>query len=195
MKWVGIALALVLSSCISTSKPIPEKRYYVLELPVEAKALVRKSFGVQVNRFRISGAYEGRGLTYRLSETEYESDYYHEYFASPGAHFSDVVRQRLMAGNRFEHVVSPGSLVDTRYTVEGVVNAAYSDLRDPESPRAVLHMQFFVIDTENNDAIVVSETFQETEPCGTSDPAELIAGLSSALNRVVTALEVRLAEL
>ncbi|MEM7264274.1 MAG: ABC-type transport auxiliary lipoprotein family protein [Planctomycetota bacterium] len=194
---VGVLLMLTTASCIGT-REYPEKRYYAIELPLPVASAGADSTSqldaVRVARFRVSEAFGGSELVYRVDESQYETDYYHEYLRSPASLFTDAVRRRLAAGGLFERVVDTSSAVDTRYTFEGVINAAYGDLRDPDAPAAVLEFQYFVIDGKD-DSVILQASIRESEPLANADPAEVVRGLTAALDRAVESVEVRCAVL
>ena len=148
-----------------------------------------------VRRFRVSPKYEGKGLVYRLEELSYESDFYNEFFISPASMFTDEIRKRLAGAGLFKHVVDPSSLLDSTYILEGAVAALYGDYRVSTAPKAILEMQFFLLqETDASPKIIFQSQYHKEEPLNGNTPDALVKSWNTALNLILTEFETDLKE-
>ena len=154
----------LMAGCVNLEKGYPEKRYFILDASRDEDISSPDTENVlTVRRFRVSPKYEGKGLVYRHGELRYESDFYNEFFVSPVSMFTEEIRKRLAGSGLFKHVVDPSSILDTTYVLEGAVTALYGDYRVSTAPKAVLEIQFFLLqETDSNPKII----FQNQYPRG-----------------------------
>ncbi len=194
---IGIFTLLFLSmGCINLERSYIEKHYFVLDsstaedidFPDTGKVLT-------VRRLRISPKYEGKGLVYRLKERSYESDFYNEFFVPPVSMFTEEIRKRLAVSGLFKHVVDPSSLLDSAYVLEGAVTALYGDYRVSTAPKAVMEIQFLILqETDVSPKIVFQRQYHKEEPLNGSTPDALVKSWNTALNQILTEFENDLRE-
>jgi cholesterol transport system auxiliary component len=194
---IGVfGLFSVLIGCVNLEKSYPEKRYFILDAsrnedissPDTGKTLT-------VRRFRVSAKYEGKGLVYRLKELSYESDFYNEFFIPPVSMFTEEIRKRLAGAGLFKHVVDPSSLLDSTYILEGAVTALYGDYRVNTAPKAVMEIQFFLLqETDSNPKIIFQSQYHKEEPLNGNTPDALVKSWNEALNQILTEFETDLKE-
>ncbi len=189
---IGVfGLFSVLIGCVNLEKSYPEKRYFILDAsrdedissPDTGKALT-------VRRFRVSPKYEGKGLVYRLEELSYESDFYNEFFISPASMFTEEIRKRLAGAGLFKHVIDPSSLLDSTYILEGAVTALYGDYHVNTAPKAVLEIQFFLLqETATSPKIIFQSQYHKEEPLKGNTPDALVMSWNTAFNLILTEFE------
>ena len=182
--------------CLNLERSYVEKHYFILEAsrdedissPDAGKVLT-------VRRFRVSPKYEGKGLVYRLKKLSYESDFYNEFFISPASMFTEEIRKRLAVSGLFKHVVDPSSLLDSTYILEGAVTALYGDYSVNTAPRAVLEIQFFILqETAASPKIIFQSQYHKEEPLNDNIPDALVKSWNTALNQILTEFETDLKE-
>lgn len=186
---LGAALA---AGCVKMDRPQPEKRYYSLEAgPGQAGALLpgqSPEAAVTVRRMRVSPRYEGRELVYRLSPTQYVSDFYNLFFIAPADMLTQGVRERIAGSGLFSHVVEPVSLVRSRLVLEGAVSEMYGDF-SKAAPEAVLRVQFFLLDeAPGGPTILFSREYARIRPLADKTATGLVDGLNAALASVLDEL-------
>ena len=194
---IGVFATLpVMTGCINLDKAYPEKRYFALETSLEAEISSPDTGKVlTVRRFRVSPRYEGKGLVYRLKELSYESDFYNEFFVSPAPMFTEEIRKRLAGSGLFKQVLIPASLLDSTYFLEGAVTALYGDYRVNTAPKAILEMQFFVLQqTTVSPKIIFNSQYHKEEPLNGNTPDALIKSWNAAFNQILTEFETDLKE-
>lgn len=191
------AAALLLSpaftvvGCISTERAYPVKRQYVLDVSRGGEKLPKPLAGaVKVRQFSISSRFDGREFVYRIGDAAYESDFYNEFLASPTSMLTEEVRQWLGASGVFAHAVDTGSGVPAAYVLEGNVPRLYGDYADRTAPRAVLEIQFFLIDERSGaNEIVFHKAYAVAESLASRTAAELVKGWNTCLEKILTELE------
>jgi len=185
-----------MSGCVNLEKGYPEKRYFILDASRD-KDISSPDTGkdLTVRRFRVSPEYEGKGLVYRLEELSFESDFYNEFFVSPVSMFTEEIRKRLAGSGLFKHVVDPSSLLDSTYILEGAVTALYGDYRVKTVPKAVMEIQFFLLqETDSNPKVIFKSQYHREEPFKGNTPDGLIKSWNTAFNQILTEFENDLKE-
>ncbi len=185
-----------LVGCLNLERRYPEKRYFILDVSRDAGISSPDTGTVlTVRRFRISPQYEGKGFVYRLADLSYESDFYNEFFIPPASLITEEIRQRLAGSGLFQHVVTPSSHLDTAYVLEGAVTALYGDYSVSAAPKAVLEMQFFLLDeTSTSPKIIYQSQYRKEEPLKGNTPDALVKSWNNALKQILTEFETDLKE-
>jgi cholesterol transport system auxiliary component len=184
------------AGCLNLDKAYPEKRYFTLETSREADISSPDTGKIlTVRRFRVSPKFEGKGLVYRLEELSYDSDFYNEFFISPSSMLTEEVRKRLAGSGLFKQVLNPTSLLDSTYILEGAVTALYGDYRVSTAPKAVMEIQFFLLEeTDNNLKIIFKSQYHKEEPFKANMPGALVKSWNTVFNQILTEFETDLKE-
>ncbi len=193
---VVFGLFSVLIGCVNLEKSYPEKHYFILDASRDKDvSSPDKGEVLTVRRFRVSPKYEGKGLVYRLKELSYESDFYNEFFIAPASMFTEEIRKRLAGSGLLKHVVDQASLLDSTYILEGAVTALYGDYRVKTAPKAVMEIQFFLLqETDSNPKIIYQSQYRKEEPLNGNTPDALVKSWNTALNQILTEFETDLKE-
>ena len=189
---IGIFTLLFLSiGCINLERSYIEKHYFVLDsFPAENTSPPDTGKVLAVRRLRVSPKYEGKGLVYRLGELNYESDFYNEFFVSPVSMFTEEVRKRLAGSGLFKRVVDPSSLLASAYVLEGAVTVLYGDYRVSTAPKAVMEIQFLLLEeTDVSPEIILQRQYHKEEPLNGSTPDALVKSWNTALSQILTEFE------
>ena len=181
----------LLTGCVNLDKSYPAKRYFILEASRNKDVVSHETEKtLTVRRVRVTPKYEGKGLVYRLSELSYESDFYNEFFISPASMLTEEIRKRLAESGLFNHVVGTASILDSIYILEGTVTSLYGDYRVKSSPKAVLEIQFFLLqETDNNLKIIFQNQYYKEEPLKDNTPAALVASWNLVFNQILSEFE------
>ncbi len=194
---IGVFATLpFVAGCINLDKAYPEKRYFALETSREENISSPDTGKVlTVRRFRVSPKFEGKGLVYRLEELSYDSDFYNEFFITPSSMLTEEVRKWLAGSGLFKQVLIPASLLDSTYFLEGAVTALYGDYRVSTAPKAVMEIQFFLLEeTDNNHKIIFQSQYHKEEPFKTNMPDALVKSWNTVFNQILTEFETDLKE-
>ena len=185
-----LALLALCAACVGIEKSYPDKRYFVLEASANpSSANPAGNETLEVSNIRISPRYADRSFVYRTSEAGYESDFYNQFLVSPSSLITEEVRKALTGSQIFKYVISPTNQSQPSYVLEGTVNALYGDFRNPNSPRAVLEMEFFLTsEIPGNPGIQMQRRYAKSLPLTGRTPEALIKGWNQALEEILTSL-------
>ncbi len=101
-----------------------------------------------------------------------------------------------MAGSGlFKQVLDPSSLLDSAYVLEGAVTALYGDYRVNTAPKAILEIQFFLLQqTAVSPKIIFQSQYHKEEHFKNNTPDALIKSWNAAFNQILTEFETDLKE-
>jgi uncharacterized lipoprotein YmbA len=186
----AMALWLIVGGCVSLEKSYPDKRYFVLEIDRrEGSENSKAGVVLLVSSLRVSPRYDGRSFIYRLSDANFESDFYNQFLVSPGALITEEVRRAVSQAGITEHVVGTASQLEPTHVLEGTVEALYGDFRDRSAPRAVLEMEFFLSkDSATKAEIIARRRYHKSVIVNGGSAEALVRGWNVALNEILTAL-------
>ncbi|HVO95950.1 MAG TPA: ABC-type transport auxiliary lipoprotein family protein [Terriglobales bacterium] len=185
-----LLLVLCCWGCVSLERSYPDKRYFVIEIPGDAKAASPESDRVLLMlNLHISPRYGDTSFVYRTSDTAYESDFYNQFLSSPATMISEEIRKRLSASPVFKFIIGPASQLTANYVLEGSINALYGDFRNLSAPRAVLELEFFLrSDDPAKPGILLHRSYTKSVPISQRSPEALVAGWNQALEAIVSML-------
>ncbi len=193
-----LLLLTLLSSCGSLNKPYPAKETYILATPAIAKSPQRHDAVLRVERVRIAAPFDSTSFVYRISETRYEPDYYHEFVADPERLFTAELIRSLAGANAFSTVIEPGAGVDAKLRLETSIADLYADFRDTAAPRAVIRARFLLIEERLESTAVIGEwTLESRQPLNpptSSEAAAIAEAWGRAWGDVMTQLVQALAK-
>jgi len=184
-----LALVLTAPGCVSLHQPQPVKSYFLLETTAQPSTDPPiYPFALKISNFEVAPPFQERGLVYRLDEQRYESDFYNQFFVTPRSMVTTQVAQWLGQRQIFSAVLSTASTLDASYTLEGLVNQLYADLRGGAQPATVFTMQAFVTHTLDR-TIVMDRTYSHIVFVPNKSPASVVKGLSQGFEQCLTELE------
>jgi len=185
-----LVLFLTLMGCTTLNKNYPERNYYILNVSGQQRKLSPAPVTVLgVPRIDISPSFAGTEFVYRKGDLSYESDFYNQFFRPPASLITEESRKWLSESGLFKYVVD-ATYGQPNYVLEGNVNELYGDFRAHDTPKAVLGIQFFMIDeTSTNPTIIFQNNYQREVAISSKSPAELVKGWNEALQQIMTALE------
>jgi len=195
--FIGIfVLFPLLIGCLNLERSYPGKRYFILDVSRGKDISSPDTETVlKVRRFRVSPQYEGKGFVYRLADLNYESDFYNEFFILPASLLTDEINQWLAGSGLFRHVVTPSSHLAPTHFLEGTVTALYGDYGVSTAPKAILEMQFFLLqETAASPKIIFQSQYHKEEPLKGNTPDALVKSWNKALNQILTEFETDLEE-
>jgi cholesterol transport system auxiliary component len=187
---VALAAALLAGGC-SLKKQYPAKHSFLIEAPRvgDARAVAASSV-LRVRNLQVAAPFEGKGFVYRNSGLGYQTDFYHEFLVAPRALLTEQTRQWLGASGLFRFVVDPASKTDATHSLEGSVPVLYGDYRDGTMPKAVLAVEFFLVnDQPASPEIVFHKSYRQEVALENRAPETLAKGWGKALGQILSALE------
>ncbi len=181
----------LLCGCVNLQRDYPVRKYYVLEVKPET-ALPPLEDGpiVQVQLFRASPGYENTEFVYRTGDSIFESDFYNVFFILPGEQIRALTSEWLEDSGRARAVIDRASRLRPTYVIEGNLVEMYGDFRDKVNPRAVIMVDFLLMDVRPLEPLIVfSKSYREeiSIPVATADA--LVTGWEEGLRKIFTAFE------
>ena len=190
-----ICACLLVSACgLSLSRPAIVKHYYLLQTAEQpAEAPPAHPVAIKVNAFEVAPPFADRALVYRVEDQRYESDFYNEFFVAPRAMVTSRVSEWLASRHIFSSALPSSSSVDAPYTIEGLVNAMYGDLRNSAEPSAVFTMQVYVMHSDAPERrIVLERDYSHRVRIADTNAESVAKGLSLAFQQCLADLETDL---
>jgi cholesterol transport system auxiliary component len=172
-------------------KQYPAKHSFLIEAQHVGEARAAAASGVlRVRNLQVAAPFEGKGFVYRNSGLGYQTDFYHELMVSPRALITEQTRQWLGASGLFRFVLDPASKADATHSLEGNVSALYGDYRDAASSKAVLAVEFFLVNDQSaSQEIVFHKSYRQEVLLENRSPETLAKGWGKALDQILTGLE------
>jgi len=194
LKLAGLmSLSLALVSCIHLNKSYPEKRTFVLDLTSEAQPQAPdSSLVLKIQKFRFSPLFAGRAMVYRIGELQYETDFYDEWFVTPGTLGMEQVHSWMAATGRYRIVLAGSNHVEPTHLLEGSVTEFYGDYRSATSFKATLGIELYLLDA-GTVQVMLRRAYHQEVPLADRSPDALAAGLTQALRLALVDFERALA--
>ncbi len=112
----------------------------------KSKASQPLPYKIKIRNTRVAAPFEGKAFVYRLPNNQWETDFYHEWFAYPRDLITESCIAALNHSGQFKAVTSEDSLMDADYYLEATLNALYLDRRDQDHSDAVLEIRWLLIE-------------------------------------------------
>lgn len=182
--------AFLITGCASIDKSYPERTMYMFEIPGNPPNVDTSSDAtVLFRRFYVSTSNKGKEFIYRVSEIEYKSDFYNQFFRSPGSLITEEISQWVTRSGLFKEVLSPVSQLTPTYVIEGVVNQLYGNFVNPSSPKAILEIQVFMYeynaDVDSPSGVLLGKTYYREQDISSQSPEALMDGWNKALTEIL----------
>ena len=189
---LGSILTLSVPACVSVNmeRGYPARRYFVLDLTATLMAAPGNPSGVlKLHRVRVSPPYDAKGFVYRLGPQVFETDFYHQFLAAPGAMISEELLETLQRSDLFQYVVNSASPVESTHQLEATVDALYGDFTEEGTGKAVVRMSFVMSrDAAQNPEVVFQKNYEKVMPLQKRSPEALVQAWDRGLEEIATAL-------
>ncbi len=196
-----VCALLLLPGCGNLLKqPAAEKQTFIMDTTRPGTETEAEAPVLHVRPVHVATTFSQQLLVYRLTEVEYERDYYNNWLVAPAEMVRELTTDWLRAAG-VGFVGQSGSLIDVDHVIEMNVEKLYGDYR-PElaQPVAVVEIRFVVIPfgVENPEpdegeveqsAVTLSRTYRETVPLIDKHPETLVQALSMAFGQVLARFE------
>ena len=200
--WFPIVVCLLagfgLAGCGLLKQPPVAKGYFSIDAgePQDVSGHVWKTRPhapvLRVDRLRISPPYDAVAFVYRLSPTQFDTDYYNNFIAPPASLLTGSLIQWLDRSGSLM-IVDTSSSLGSQWRLEGEITALYIDSAAKPMPVAVVAGRFFLIREQQGEDQVISETtFQETAPVSAKSAAGFAAAFGQAWRQVLIKISAAL---
>lgn len=191
-----ILAAIGAAGCMPSRKPIVKDTFLISPERPGSPAETASTKSLVIQPFSIAPAYQKIGIVSRTGETRFDSDFYNEYFVAPSRMITNQTRNWLSESGLFAHVLSHYSSVEPVCLLEGHISQLYRDMRQPDQPKAVLEITFFLVQQlQQNDSVRLQKTYSVAKPVDGLTMLDYSAAQSAGLAEILAQLEKDLAQL
>jgi cholesterol transport system auxiliary component len=182
---------LMLGGCAFFGGVEPSESYTLeVERVQEQPSAEARERVLEVTPFRITSRYQGQAFVYQGTDARYWTDKRQQFLSPPQWLVTEQTSRYLRHSGLFGAVVEGESRLRVTHLLEGAVTALYGDFSNPADPRAVLEIQFFLIDPRDDTAKVVLQTGFRTEAeIAEAMPQALVRGWESGLESMLNSFE------
>jgi len=185
-------LILIVSAAGCNSKTYEKRQYILTTIRTYPSAEEKIADTIFVNRFTINPIFSAKQFTYQVSDFEFESDYYNEFYTPPAIMITENVRNWLSESELFQRVSeSTGYAASPDYILEGNIISLYCDFRDKSLPMAVMDIRFFLSDNKSSKepVVILSKNYKYSFTFENGVYVNLIRAFDSCLFEILTKLE------
>ncbi len=182
---------VLITGCGGIKKQYPERNYFMFDVPPNTEKYgAPKGSIAEVWRFDVSPGSDGREFIYRVSDLEYKSDFYNQFFRAPSSLMTEVTARYLDGTGLFKDVISPSSQGGSDYYIEGNIVELYGDYR--AAPKAVMQIQFFLLEYTPDETdgggsnIIFGKTYRSEIPIASASAPDLMQGWNLALGDILS---------
>jgi ABC-type uncharacterized transport system auxiliary subunit len=111
---------------------------------------------------RVTSHYRTKNIAFRIDENEYAYQPNQFLLSEPEAMFTEQLRRWLQKSGQFSSVTTDET-IDTDMVLETALTGLFGDNREQYTPQAVLEMQFFLMDTTDQNAQPLFQTGLKVE--------------------------------
>ncbi|MCG5509968.1 ABC-type transport auxiliary lipoprotein family protein [Ectothiorhodospira lacustris] len=189
------ALFTIGACSVSLERDPPVRMTYLMEAKRPALQPSGPAVGsLAMGTVRVAPEFSTRGLIYRMDDTRYVSDFHHDWFAPVRDQVYSAARDWLHEARVFQTILPPSLAREADYRLDILVNTVYGDLRDAQSPTAVLEIQAYLSSRAQagERRIPLASTLQSRQPLSEATPAQVATGLSRGLADILGQLEMEI---
>lgn len=190
-KLIPIVLVLLLIGCSGLKREYPTKNYYTFDVINEIKVNNNQGINyIKIERTDVNHAYHHRDFNYKIGPDEFISDYYNQFYKGVGSLVTSEIYKWLSSAGIYKEVLPVNNLINSKYVLDSKLVDIYGDFSNSEEPRAVLNMQFFLIDDSSDDAeLAYSNVYNQSVAISSRTPNSLVEGWNEALKNILKQLE------
>lgn len=179
--------SLLLSSCMSLSKPSPSITQYTLQYDLPFKSQGHPlPVVLKVERFQVAPEFNTFQMVYGKGAFERNSYHYHQWRSNPGDLVTYALMRDLRNSGSFAGVLPRESPIRPTHILEGMVDQFYE--KDGSiTCDAILSMSITLMVVGEPDItkkILLQKSYQEVEPCDRRNPVALAEAMSQAMGRI-----------
>lgn len=189
-----LVLVSALSGCLGLGSKEADKddtpHYYVIDVDRGAVAAeFIKGRVLLLKPIRVTSHFRGKTLIYRVGENEYRPQPPNQFFSDPSEMFTEQLRRWLQKTGLFSQVVLTDN-VPSDMVLEAAVTALYGEQREQFSPQAVLEMQFFLMENDENNTKPLFQTGLRVDvDIEKSSPPDVVKGWKQGLEELFSTVE------
>ncbi|HEX6138303.1 MAG TPA: ABC-type transport auxiliary lipoprotein family protein [Casimicrobiaceae bacterium] len=185
---VCMFLALAAGCGALTREPLV-RQTFLLEPPAPPPLARAQPGALRVGTINVAAPYRGKTFVYRMSDLQFETDFYVEFLVPPAAMLTEQTARALDRAKAFARVAGPGASVDAQWVLDGFASSLYADLREAGKPAAELAITYYLTPAGGSEQTPVwSHEYRQRAPMRDSSPAAYAQALNQAFGEIVAAL-------
>ena len=186
-KLIPLLLVILMLGCSGLKREYPKRDFYTLEVVnvMEAVQGVGRNY-LKIQRSEINPVYFQRDFNYKTGQDEFISDYYNQFYKPVNTIVTAELYKWLSNSGLFKDVLPIESIVKAKYLLDSIIVDIYADFTDPENPKAVLNIQFFLVDDSGDDPkLVYTNVYNQTVELAGKGPNSVVDGWNKALENIL----------
>ena len=200
LRWLGLCAAVLALGGCGVSQPFPDRRFYAIDagaVTKDAQAPTARAVSLRVVPVRVVPPFDAVTFAYKMSPSEFKTDYYHGFAAPAGRLMTEQLIAWLDGSGAVKFAVGVGTRAHAMYTLEMTVTALYGDYTDPKKPQAVIETRVVVLDDDRGGTdILVNKMYRAREAvAGEGGPEKLAEAWSAAWRKMLGEISADMAKL
>jgi ABC-type uncharacterized transport system auxiliary subunit len=190
-------LIFITAALVGCSRQAAELNTFMLETKqVQGVSALQSQKVMRIGGFGASSPFKYKYFVYRVSEFEFETDYYNQFLVRPEEMVVEHVYNWFSSRDMFRDIVRWDSMFVADYELSGHVVSLYGDFRDKAPYVAVMEIEFTFADVGSEKAKVVFEkTYRTESQFDSEDVRELVRGYGKCLEGILDKVEADISEL
>lgn len=182
-----LAGGLVLfGGCRLFDRPEPVRESYNFALRLPSRPPNPTGPILQVAYFESEPQFGTGEFVYRISDFEWQSDFYHHWMDSPATLLTEWTRRWLAGSGQFREVGIPGLLEGASARLQGEILDLSGDFRQPNNPQANLSLRMTLEGTAKHGKPIWTRTFHRKIALTERTPRGLVNAWNLALEEILT---------
>lgn len=180
---------LVLTGCVKLNNKYIVQQKYALAVILQKPVAHKNDKILEIYYPEIAAQFSGANFVYRTHELKYTSDYYNIFFVSPLEQIYHNELKYLQTVKLFKYVSGDVTPLKPNYILKTYVNALYADYCDAIQPKAVMAIQFVLLDVSVKPVkIIMQKTFSQSMLLPQKSSDALVATWNKELESILQQL-------
>ncbi len=183
-----LACVFALSGCLPGAKPPQTVELYTMDYAPATPVGEHIDQVLKVDRFATAQSYNTNAMVYRPEGYKMGVYSYNKWRTNPGDMVTDFLARDFRSSGLFRAVFSFRQPDVARFVVEGGVEE-FSQSREADGWKAVLHLQVTLLDIDRSDIttrVMFQKRYREAEPIPEKSPDAFAKGMSAAMGKLST---------
>ena len=182
-------------SCGQLKRSYPARNFYTLEVGQLENNLSSGKEYLKIVRVRLNPEYFHQDFNYKVAENQFQSDFYNQFYKPVDQIVFAELYKSLSNSGIFKQVLPPNSIIESNYYIYVNIVDIYADFTGP-TPKAVLNMQFFLINESNGmPRLAYTNVYNHETVLADSLPATIVNGWNEELKAIFTQFQNDLSSL
>lgn len=143
---------------------------------------------VKIERIGAAKPFGYKSMVYRISDSQFETDYYNRFFVAPDEMIEQKVYRWLSDSGVFADVARWDDTISTAYVLKGNINLLYGDFAEKNRQAAVMEIEFMLTESDT-DEVKLKKVYKSTVPFEQRKPDSLVHAYNTCLEEILSELE------